>query len=143
MRALILLVSLALLTAAVTAAGPPARAAGETPLSPSEFSDYAEGWTLRFERDGALWGNERFEPGGAVLWRFPDGRCIEGLWRPHGAQMCFLYKGDGEILCWRMLRDDKGIFARLLGDTPDAGMELRITGRDKAPPLCGGPGKAT
>lgn len=139
MRALSLIVSLVL----ILAAGPLARAAGETPLSPSEFSAYAEGWTLRFERDGEHWGDERFEPGGAVLWRFPEGRCIEGLWRPHGAQMCFLYQGDGEILCWRMLRDDNGIFARLLGDGPDAGMELRITGRDKARPLCGGPGRST
>jgi len=117
--------------------------AAERPLSPSEFRDYAEGWTLQYQRDGKFWGSERYEPGGVVRWRFPDGRCVEGLWRPHGAQICFLYGSDAEVLCWRMLRDEQGLMARLLGDGPDAGMELRIIGRERASPLCGGPGEDT
>ena len=32
---------------------------------------------------------------------------------------------------------------RLLGDGPDAGMELRITGRDQRQPICGEPGRGT
>lgn len=123
-----------------------AQAAEETPVSPSEFRDYAEGWTLYFERDGENFGSESFEAGGRTQWRYRDGTCVRGAWRPHGAQMCFLYETpegpDGDVLCWRVLRDDKGLLARLLGGE-NAGLELRVTGRDKNPLLCGEPGTAT
>jgi hypothetical protein len=119
----------------------PAAALAEEPVSPSEFREYAEGWTLHFEMDGEPFGTEKFEEGGQTLWRFKDGSCAPGVWRPHGAQVCFFYGGDSEVLCWRVLRDEQGIFVRLLGDTPDAGMELRITGRDHELPLCGEPGR--
>ena len=115
----------------------------EKPLSPSEFRDYAEGYTLYFDFEGEPFGSEAFEPGGQTLWRFKDGTCTEGAWRPHGGQICFFY-GDGEgVLCWRLVRDDEGLLVRLLGDGPDAGMELRITGRDRRRPICGEPGRGT
>lgn len=119
-------------------------AADEQPISPSEFRDYAEGWTLYFERDGEFFGSETFEPGGAVRWRYRDGTCVEGAWRAHGAQICFLYDSDieSEVLCWRMLRDAEGLFARLLNGRAE-GLELRVTGRDKRPLLCGAPGTQT
>lgn len=117
----------------------PARA--EEPVSPSEFREYAEGWTLHFEKDGEPFGTEKFESGGRTLWRFRDGTCAPGVWRPHGAQVCFFYGGDSEVLCWRVLRDERGILVRLLGEGEDAGMELRITGRDNAEPICGEPGR--
>jgi len=120
-----------------------APAQAQDPVSPSEFRDYAEGFTLYFERDGAAFGSEAFEPGGKTLWRYNDGSCLEGAWRPHGAQLCFFY-GDGQdVLCWRLLRDEQGLIVRLLGDGPDAGMELRIVGRDQRAPICGEPGRAT
>ena len=121
----------------------PAAALGiaEEPVSPSEFRDYAEGWTLHFERDGEPFGQEAFESGGHTIWRSPDGSCVEGVWKPHGAQLCFYYGLGREVLCWRALRDEDGLFVRLLGEGPDAGMELRVTGRDKARPLCGDPGR--
>lgn len=115
-------------------------AAMEQPISPGEFRDYAEGWTLYFERDGEPFGSEQFEPGGQTRWRYRDGSCVHGAWRPYGAQVCFLYNSEieGEVLCWRMLRDDEGLMARLLNGE-NAGLELRITGRDKEPLLCGAP----
>lgn len=119
-------------------------AAEEKPIGPSEFRDYAEGWTLYFERDGQSFGSESFEPGGKTRWRYADGSCVEGNWRPHGAQICFLYESEleDEVLCWRMLRDGEGLLARLLNGE-NQGLELRITGRDKRPLLCGEPGTAT
>ena len=123
---------------------PPALAAGtEKPLSPSEFRDYAEGYTLYFERDGEEFGSEAFEPGGKTLWRYLDGSCMPGVWRPHGAQVCFYYGEGSDVLCWRVIRDDQGILVRLLGDTADAGMELRVVGRDQRAPICGDPGRGT
>ena len=122
----------------------PAAAADEVPIGPTEFREYAEGWTLYFERDGRAFGSESFEPGGKTRWRYSDGSCVDGHWRAHGAQICFLYDSvqEDEVLCWRMLRDEEGLLARLLnGD--NEGLELRITGRDKQPLLCGEPGTST
>ena len=118
--------------------------ADEQPISPREFRDYAEGWTLYFERDGQAFGSESFDLSGKTRWRYRDGTCVTGNWRPHGAQICFLYDSEveGEVLCWRMLRDDEGLLARLLGGSNE-GLELRITGRDKQPLLCGDPGTET
>lgn len=127
---------------AVAASGlPPALA--EEPVSPSEFRDYAEGHTLYFDRDGEAFGSEAFEPGGRTTWRYLDGSCLEGVWRPHGAQICFYYGEASEVLCWRLIRDKQGLLVRLLGDTEDAGMELRVTRRDERKPICGEPGRGT
>ena len=135
---------LCLVALALSALGPTlASAFAEEPVSPSEFRDYAEGHTLYFDRDGEHFGSETFKPGGQTTWRYKDGTCSEGAWRPHGAQICFFYGPGTEVLCWRLLRDDEGLLVRLLGDSPDAGMELRVTARDKRRPICGEPGRGT
>lgn len=137
----VLIVAAVLASAAGTS---PANAAEEVPITPKEFTEYSEGWTLYFERDGRPFGSETFEPDGKTRWRYSDGSCVDGYWRAHGAQICFLYNSqqEDEILCWRMLRDDEGLIARLLNGSNE-GLELRITGRDKEPLLCGDPGEAT
>ncbi|MEL6479274.1 MAG: hypothetical protein AAFR17_18245, partial [Pseudomonadota bacterium] len=110
------------------------------PITPREFQDYAEGYTLYFEHDGEPFGSESFDEGGAVTWRYRDGVCVDGVWRAHGAQICFYYGDPQGVLCWRMLRDGDQLLARLLGDAENAGMELQITRRDREPLICGGPG---
>lgn len=118
-------------------------ALAEEPVSPSEFRKYAEGYTLYFNRDGEPFGSERFEPGGKTEWRYLDGNCLKGAWRPHGAQICFFYGDPNEVLCWRLVRDEEGLLVRLLGKGEDAGMELRVTRRDEVKPICGEPGRGT
>lgn len=115
-------------------------AGAEQPMTPKDFREYAEGYTLYFEEGGEPFGSESFEPGGATKWRYNDGSCIEGIWKPHGAQICFYYGDAQGVLCWRMLRDGDDIIARLLGEAENAGMELRITRRDRKPLICGAPG---
>lgn len=113
-------------------------------VSPQDFRDYAEGWTLYFDHDGAPFGSEHFEKDGHTRWRYPDGTCVRGVWRPYEGQLCFLYDSEDQSapLCWRMLRDDKGMLARLVdGDTP--ALELRVTHRDRERLLCGGAGRST
>jgi len=129
-----------LLLCAIAAATP---AFAEEPVSPSEFREFAEGYTLYFERDGKPFGAEKFEPGGHTLWRYGDGSCAPGVWRPHGAQLCFYYGEGTDVLCWRVLRDEQGMKVKLLGESEDAGLELRITGRDQRAPICGEPGRGT
>jgi hypothetical protein len=128
----------ALLAACLAAA--PAQAAAPGPVSPEEFRDYAEGYTLYFERDGEPWGAESFAPGGEVRWRYPSGRCVDGVWRAYGERVCFYYGPGSEVLCWRMAREDDGTLTGTLEDGPDAGMTLTITGRDERPLICGGEG---
>lgn len=131
----------AIILAAILAVSGPALAAGADakPVSPSEFRQFAEGHTLYFEYEGESFGAEAFEPGGQTLWRYGDGTCTPGAWRAYGAQLCFYY-GDGtDVQCWRLMRDEAGLFVRLLGSGEDAGMELRISGRDQRRPLCSGP----
>ena len=120
-----------------------APAFGEEPVSPSEFREYAEGHTLYFNRDGEPFGSEEFEPGGKTTWRYMDGSCSDGAWRAHGAQLCFFYGEGTDVLCWRLIRDDEGLLVRLLGDSEEAGLELRITARDQRPLICGEPGRGT
>jgi hypothetical protein len=134
MRTLLALILLAAMPAA----------AEEKVVSPSEFREYAEGWTLYFERDGEPFGSESFGPDGDTTWRYRDGTCADGAWRPHGAQICFLYdqNDNNDVLCWRVLRDKEGLLARLLNGESQ-GLELRVTGRDNKPLLCGDPGKST
>jgi hypothetical protein len=117
----------------------------EEPVSPSEFREYAEGHTLYFDRGGKPFGSEAFEPGGATVWRYLDGSCLKGAWRPHGAQLCFFYGDPDEVLCWRLVRDEEGLLVRLLGEGEgeDAGMELRVIRRDERKPICGEPGRGT
>ena len=120
-------------------------ALAQEPVSPEEFRDFAEGWTLHFERDGEPFGSEAFERGGKVRWRYSDGSCVRGAWRAHDDRLCFLYDSEDEgpaLNCWRMMRDDDGMFARLL-DGENAGLELRVARRDRTPLLCGQPGVRT
>lgn len=119
---------------------PPA-GADEQPVSPAEFRSYAEGWTLHFSLNGRPYGSERFIPGGRTQWRFSDGTCVRGAWRPHGAQLCFLYdrgRSADTPLCWRVLRDRNGLFARLLTGE-EAGLQVRVIGRDRQPLRCKDP----
>jgi len=140
LRAMKKLLLFCLMAVAISA---PAFALVEKPVSPSEFRDYAEGHTLYFALDGEPFGSETFEPGGHTLWHYKDGSCSPGVWRPHGAQICFYYGEGTDVQCWRLIRDNEGLLVRLLGDRADAGMELRITARDQRQPICGESGRGT
>ncbi|MEM7500163.1 MAG: hypothetical protein AAF371_19525 [Pseudomonadota bacterium] len=111
------------------------------PMTPEEFRDYAEGYTLYFERDGEFWGSESFTPGGAVTWRYPSGDCMNGVWRAYEGRACFYYGIGREVLCWDLSQERQAIRGVLL-DGPDAGLELKITRRDRRPLLCSDGGEA-
>ncbi len=131
-----------MLLAALLIAAP---ALAQEPVSPEQFREFAEGWTLHFERDGEPFGSEAFEGDGKVRWRYSDGSCVSGLWRAHKGQLCFLYDSPEEgrtINCWKMLRDEAGLLARLVSGRNE-GLELRVARRDTAPLLCGEPGVGT
>lgn len=128
---------LALAAATLLSAG---LAQAAEPLSPQSFRTFAEGHTLYFSEGGTYYGAESYAPGNRSTWQFRFGDCVPGVWEARGGQICFRYAdGEGDESCWRMMRDDRGYFVRLLGDDPDAGMELRVIRRDRKPLRCGGP----
>lgn len=128
------------LTSALLLGATPAAAQDAVPISPSAFREYAEGYTLYFSHEGAEFGAESFLSGDRSIWRYDNGECVNGTWHPRGAQICFSYEDNPQDLCWRFLRAGDDLLARLLGDGPDAGMELRVVRRDRFPLLCAGPG---
>lgn len=107
------------------------------PMTPEEFGDYAEGYTLYFEKNGQPWGSESFDSEGGVIWRYPTGECLPGVWTGHDGLVCFYYGPGTEVLCWAMWREEDRMGGILMGDGEDAGLELEITRRDKVPVLCG------
>ncbi len=106
-------------------------------VSASEFREYAEGYTLYFEFEGQRFGEEEFYEGGSTRWRYEDYTCADGAWRAHGDDICFYYNLPAEVLCWRVLRDEEGLYAELLDSAEGGEMTLRIVGRDTRPLLCG------
>lgn len=141
MRQHLPILRLAAVAAMIAAA--PARA--DDPVSPEEFADYAQGWTLYYEEDGEPAGAEQFRPDGRVRWRDADGECIDGVWRAHRDMACFYYGPGSEVLCWTLhrTRPRGNIVATLTGESEDAGLELEIVRRDRAPLLCRGEGAAS
>lgn len=95
------------------------------------FADYAQGWTLYFERDGEPFGVESFDEDGDVVWKPEGGACERGVWGHDGDRVCFLYPGVAS--CWRMARDAEGFVAEA---EDDPGLRLRIARRDRRPVLC-------
>lgn len=129
---------LARLTLLLLALAAPARA-GDI-VSPQEFRAFAEGYTLYFEKDGQPFGTESYVKGGRTEWMFRDGTCTPGVWRPHGAQVCFYYGDGDDVQCWRMTHAGEAIEAELLSEGPDQGLRLMITRRDRTPLICAGEG---
>ncbi len=84
-------------------------AAAQEVVSPEAFERLAEGRTLHFTLDGAPFGAEQYFPGRRSLWRFEDGSCEAGAWRPEGDLVCFRYEAEGpSAQCWRFRRAGGG-----------------------------------
>lgn len=116
-------------------AGP---AAGDELVTPEAFEAYAEGYTLYFTEAGERFGEETYLEQRQTLWRNRVGHCQEGYWYDDAGAICFVYPPDEAPVCWAVLRDAKGLYAKLLfedGVILD-GLEIRIAGRDREPLPC-------
>lgn len=121
----------------------PAAGEIETRVGAAEFRAYAEGHTLYFEQDGREVGSETFHPGGETTWRYTDGTCVDGVWKSQGDELCFYYGDPDGVQCWAVLRDQRGLKVRRLGELDPPDLTYRITGRDRRPLLCGAPSVKT
>lgn len=116
-----------LIPLAVAVLAPLAAMGEERPLSPEAFRAWAEGWTLHFEMEGRPFGAERYEEGGAVLWKPEGGPCAAGAWTPHDGGVCFVYADA--ISCWRLYDTPRGVEAAPMHDD---GPRARVVRRDRA-----------
>ncbi|MEL6425785.1 MAG: hypothetical protein AAFQ33_10045 [Pseudomonadota bacterium] len=133
------------LTAAFLAAAAlalPAAGGEERILSPDEFEDFTEGYTMRFIQDGRFVGAEMFLPGRRVTWQYSNGACTGGGWYAEEGAICFVYIDSPDPQCWHFLERDGRYFARLRG-SEDPVADYELTSRDRAPLQCGDPGLDT
>ncbi|MEM9784272.1 MAG: hypothetical protein AAF899_17575 [Pseudomonadota bacterium] len=111
-------------------------ATAEGRMTAEDFRDFAEGYTLHFERDGQPWGRESFREGGGVTWQYPSGSCVDGVWRGYEDSICFYYGQGTDVLCWSMRRDGDAVIGTLTRGSEE-GLELTVTRRDRVPLVCG------
>ena len=131
------LFSAAVALALAHAAAPAAAIEGGTPLSPEAFEAFAEGQTLTFSLGGAPYGMEEYLPGRRVIWAFVGEECREGVWFPHGPQICFEYNDEpGRLHCWTFYQMPDGLLARSDGMGDSAFVRVE---RSSEPMFCPGP----
>jgi hypothetical protein len=77
--------------------------AAQTPISPEEFIDRAEGRTLTFENieDGRVVGVEQFLSRQQTVWTRRDGSCTYGRVTLTEQTVCFTYEDQWDVdHCW-------------------------------------------
>lgn len=115
----------------------PAPAFAERIMTAQEFSDFASGTTVYFERRGQPYGAEQYRSDKQVIWTFLDGQCQRGVWFTERDEICFLYEGVRQAQCWHFIEDGGTRRARLVGDPPED--DLVVVGQDNRLLSCPGP----
>lgn len=109
----------------------------ETILSPSQFEAFTNGKTVYFARHGKAYGAEQYLRNRKVIWAFSDGECSFGEWFAQGDQLCFIYEGRLNPICWNFVETDAGRAVRVVGDDP--ANDLVIVGSDTENLNCAAP----
>lgn len=136
MRPTLLAVLLAL--AAPAGAGETGDQTGLTDIPAAEWAAMAEGRTLTYEIDGALWARERYHAGtDQVTLEFYDGTCMEGRWDHAPPHYCFHWEAEGTS-CFRHVRNGGEILILETRDGVETGAVQTMTGVSDAPLACGG-----
>ena len=128
---------LAALFAACLATLPLAAAETETTISPHDFGEMAEGYTLYFDQRGRPYGVEQFLPGQRTIWAFEGDECLEGEWFAIGDAICFEYDGHPGTHCWTIHDRAGQLRIRALGAMPED--DLTLSRRSEEPMFCPGP----
>src|SRR5690606_18261223 len=89
-------------------AGP---ALAQTPMTAAEFEAYVTGKTLTFGTTDAPYGMEWYRADRRVTWAFTGEDCEDGIWYPHGANICFTYDSGIEPQCWQFFGEPGGLRA--------------------------------
>ena len=111
--------------------------AAETNMTAAQFDAFTKGSTVFFNRRGAPYGAEQYLSNKRVIWSFLDGTCQRGIWFGERDEICFLYDGQPEALCWYFFDDGSRKTARIVGDDPAD--DLVVVGKSPEPLACPGP----
>jgi len=112
-------------------------AQAETKMTASQFEAFTKNSTVFFDRHGAPFGAEQYLDDRRVIWSFLDGNCQRGHWFGAGEEICFVYEGQTDALCWHFFDDGTRKTARVVGDDPVD--DLLVTGQNKQVLACPGP----
>ena len=114
--------------------------AGAAAVAPPVFEKMSEGRTLYFTRDGQSFGAEQYFPGRRALWRYADGSCAWGRWFDRDGLICFQYENGAGPQCWDFQGEGSGFSATLIENGAPTGLRLSLSGSDRQPLDCPGPG---
>lgn len=118
----------------------PASMMAQDIISPDEFEEYAEGYTLYFSENGQHYGSEQFLANRRTVWRAGDGTCVNGKWVDSEGDMCFIYDNDTGVHCWTTYRAEGRIFVQSTTGPADANPTLlELSEKDTVPIICTGP----
>lgn len=112
-------------------------ALSETKMTEERFDTFSKNSTVYFSRFGAPYGAEQYLSDKRVIWTFMDGTCQRGVWFAERDEICFLYEGQANALCWYFFDDGAEKRARVVGDPPEE--DLVVVGQDDKPLICPGP----
>ena len=112
-------------------------AQAETKMTAEQFDAFTKGSTIFFNQRGAPYGAEQYLNNKQVYWSFLDGTCQRGIWFGERDEICFLYDGRPEALCWYFFDDGSRKNARIVGDDP--ANDLVVSGQSREPLSCPGP----
>jgi hypothetical protein len=109
----------------------------ETKMTAAQFEAFTQGSTVLFNRHGSPFGAEQYLDDRRVIWSFLDGNCQRGHWFDAGDEICFVYEGQSDALCWYFFDDGNRKTARVVGDDPAD--DLVATAQTPKPLSCPGP----
>lgn len=114
-----------LLFATASIAETPAPVPSASPLTAAEFDALTRGITFDTYSYGAIYGVEKFYPGGRSIWQ-DESRCMYGTWAQVGDQICFTYEDDpANPDCWTYFDMGDSLTAYWQGDPSQDPIELR------------------
>ncbi|TQS73938.1 hypothetical protein ERN12_00630 [Rhodobacteraceae bacterium] len=108
-----------------------------TPLDAEGFAARTTGQTITYSAGGRPYGVEQYLPGRRVLWAFAEGACKEGKWFAKGEQICFDYRDENGLQCWKFYDTPAGLKAQFMDGS--GGPPLISLQESPEPLLCPGP----
>ena len=109
----------------------------QTPISASDFDEYATGKTITYGKLNGPYGQEQYLDGRRVRWALENGECIAGTWYEKGDQICFEYETDTGPQCWLFFLSGHGLWARYVSGPSATVVYERSSSTD--PLFCPGP----
>lgn len=118
---------------------PPNEMATAENIPVEEWIAMADGNTLTYQINGALFALEHYYPrSNRVTLQTNDGRCLEGTWAYEAPHYCFYWENDPPV-CFRHIRLGSKIVVIETWQGYDTPATQTVTGVSDTPVTCGVP----